>query len=164
MLLVTGAAKTQAAIERRTGFLDSMGKSLNVTLLDGRWAADEAQKAIGERFKLGAERNRSIDLVVCQNDNMALGVRRALLYQTRLLQRPGLASTPLIGCDGLEEEGQAMVHGGSLVATVMLPATTPVALDVLINIGPTARAPARCDSKCRRTQRSTRFGVLRSGL
>lgn len=131
VLLVTGAAKSQAAIERRTGFFDSMGKSLNVTVLDGRWAAGEAEKAMGEWFKVGAERNRSVDLVVCQNDNMAVGVRRALVYQARLLRRPGLADTPLIGCDGLEEEGQTMVHGGSLVATVVLPATTPAAIDVL---------------------------------
>ena len=131
VLLVTGAAKSQTAIERRTGFLDSIGKRLNVTLVDGRWTPEEAEKAMAEWLKVGAERNRSIDLVVCQNDNMAVGVRRALLYHARLLRRPELANTPLIGCDGLEEEGQTMVRGGSLVATVVLPATTPVALDVL---------------------------------
>lgn len=131
VLLVTGAAKSQTAIERRTGFLDLIGRRLSVTTVDGRWAAEEAEKAMREWFKMGAERNRSIDLVVCQNDNMAVGVRRALLEHAKLLQRSGLADTPLIGCDGLEEEGQTMVHGGSLVATIVLPATTPVALDVL---------------------------------
>ena len=38
---------------------------------------------------------------------------------------------PLVGCDGLEEEGQAVVARGELAATVVMPATTPPALEIL---------------------------------
>jgi hypothetical protein len=37
----------------------------------------------------------------------------------------------MIGCDGLEDEGQAMVARGDLTATVVLPPTTPAALETL---------------------------------
>jgi hypothetical protein len=38
---------------------------------------------------------------------------------------------PLVGCDGLEEEGRSMVARGELAATVVMPPTTPAALELL---------------------------------
>ncbi len=131
VLLVTGAARSPTALERQRGFLDYAQRRLIVSQLDGRWSAKEAEKALAEWFKVGAERSRTIDLIVCQNDAMAAGVHRALTKHAKSLGRPELANIPLLGCDGLEEEGQAMVRDGTLAATVVLPATTPIALDIL---------------------------------
>jgi hypothetical protein len=62
---------------------------------------------------------------------MASGARSALLRQAASSGRLELTRTPLIGCDGLEEEGQLMVARGELAATVVLPPTTPPALEML---------------------------------
>jgi len=131
VMLITGAAKSPTAIERQRGFFTAVGRGVTVTHLDGRWSAQETERALSDWFRVGAERARNIDLIVCQNDAMAVGARRALASQAGVANRPELANTPMIGCDGLEEEGQQMVRDGALAATVILPATTPAALEVL---------------------------------
>lgn len=131
VILVTGAARSPTAIERQRGFTDVVERQLKVNQVDGRWSAQEAERALSEWLFLGGERASAIDLVVCQNDTMVIGARRAMTMHATKLGRPELASVPYIGCDGLEEEGQIMLRDGRLTATVVLPATTPAALDIL---------------------------------
>jgi ABC-type sugar transport system substrate-binding protein len=130
-ILVTGEASSAAAIARKRGFLERVAGRFAVHELDGRWSAKGAEKALGEWFRVGAERDRPLDLVVCQNDAMAIGARAALGRQAAESGRRELARTPLIGCDGMEQEGKAMVARGELAATVVMPPTTPSALEVL---------------------------------
>lgn len=131
VVLVTGAAASATAVERTRGFLEAVKDRLSVHSIDGRWSAAGAQRALSEWFRLGAAADRSLDLVVCQNDAMASGVRTALAEQAVTSGSPELAGVPVIGCDGLEDEGQAMVSRGELAATVVLPPTTPSALEAL---------------------------------
>jgi ABC-type sugar transport system substrate-binding protein len=130
-LLVTGETSSAAAIARRRGFLVVVADRIAVHELDGRWSAAGAERALREWFRVGADRDRAIGLVVCQNDAMAGGARTVLLKQAQERSRPDLARTPLVGCDGLEEEGRAMVARGELAATVVMPPTTPLALELL---------------------------------
>jgi ABC-type sugar transport system substrate-binding protein len=131
VILVTGAARSPTAIERQRGFMDTVARQLKVHQVDGRWSAQEAEKALAEWLQLGGESARTIDLVVCQNDTMVIGARRAMSMHATMHGRPELANVPYIGCDGLEEEGQIMLRDGKLTATVVLPPTTPAALDIL---------------------------------
>jgi ABC-type sugar transport system substrate-binding protein len=130
VLLVTGDNKSPAAIARRGRFLETVGGRLAVHELDGRWSAAGAEKALGEWFRIGADRDRSVELIVCQNDAMAAGARAALARQAAASGH-SLARTPLVGCDGTDEEGKAMVARGELAATVVMPPTTPAALEIL---------------------------------
>ena len=131
VVLVTGQASSSAAIARGRGFQETAADQFVVHELDGRWSAAGAAKALGEWFRLGAERDRHIDLVVCQNDAMAAGAREALAKHAAESGRRELARTLFIGCDGMEQEGKAMVARGELAATVAMPPTTPAALDAL---------------------------------
>jgi ABC-type sugar transport system substrate-binding protein len=130
-ILVTGAALSPATVARKGGFLARLGARLLVHEIDGRWSARDAEKALGEWFRVGAERERPPRLVVCQNDAMAGGARSALLREAASSGRRDLERVPIVGCDGLEEEGRAMVARGELAATVVMPPTTPVAVEVL---------------------------------
>ena len=130
-ILVTGEASSEAAVARKRGFLEAIAGRLTVHELDGRWSAKGAEKALGEWFRVGAERERPLDLVVCQNDAMASGARNLLLRQAASSGRRELARVALVGCDGLEEEGRSMVARGELEATVVMPPTTPPALEIL---------------------------------
>jgi ABC-type sugar transport system substrate-binding protein len=125
-LLVAGDLTTPAAVKRKQGFLDAADKRLQVQALDGRWSASGTEQAIVEWLRIGAERERKIDLVVCANDAMAAAARRTLL-------RHGVDVTrvPFIGCDGLEQEGKVLLAKGELQASVIVPATTPKALELL---------------------------------
>jgi ABC-type sugar transport system substrate-binding protein len=131
VILVTGEAKTQAAIDRQRGFERLVGSRFDVHVLEGRWSSEGAAQAMADWFRVGARRQTPIDLIVCQNDTMAAGVRRALADQARASGRKDLEHVPLVGCDGLQQEGRAMVSRGELAATVVLPATTPPALQLL---------------------------------
>ena len=131
LVLLTGEASSPAAIARRRGFLERVAGRLAVHELDGRWSAKGAEKALGEWFRVGAERDRPLGLVVCQNDAMAIGARSALLRQATSSGRRELEHVALVGCDGLEEEGRSMVARGELAATVVMPPTTPPALEIL---------------------------------
>ncbi|HET9315749.1 MAG TPA: substrate-binding domain-containing protein [Vicinamibacteria bacterium] len=131
VLLVTGEAKSQAAIDRQRGFERLVGSRFDVHALEGRWSSEGAAQAMADWFRVGARRQTPIDLIVCQNDTMAAGVRRALADQARATGRQDLEHVPLVGCDGLQQEGRAMVSRGELAATVVLPATTPPALQLL---------------------------------
>jgi ABC-type sugar transport system substrate-binding protein len=126
VLLITGDLTTAAAVKRKQGFLDTVAQRLPVQTLDGRWSAAGTEQAIAEWFRLGAERERKIDLVVCANDAMAAGARRALVRHDK-----ALAGVPMIGCDGLEQEGKPMLARGEIQATVVVPPTTPKALALL---------------------------------
>jgi methyl-galactoside transport system substrate-binding protein len=129
VLLVTGDAGSPTAVARRDGLRRTVGERLKLHEVDGRWSAAGAERALGEWFRIGADRDRPVHLVVCQNDSMAAGARAALASQAT--GRPELARTPVTGCDGTDEEGKAMVTRGELAATVVMPATTPAALETL---------------------------------
>jgi ABC-type sugar transport system substrate-binding protein len=130
-ILVTGEASSAAAVARKRAFLETIAGRLSVHEIDGRWSAGGAEKALGEWFRVGAERDRPLDLVVCQNDAMASGARTVLLRQAASPEKRDLARVAMLGCDGLEEEGRSMVARGELAATVVMPPTTPRALEIL---------------------------------
>lgn len=131
VLLVTGDAASAAAVARRDRFRHSIGQRFEVREIDGRWSAKGGEKALGEWFRLGADRDRVIDLVVCHNDAMAIGVQAALARQAVSTGNAALARTRVVGCDGTDAQGKAMVARGELAATVVMPPTTPAALEVL---------------------------------
>jgi ABC-type sugar transport system substrate-binding protein len=135
-LLVTGDLATAAAVKRRQGFLDAVGRKLSVHTLDGRWSAAGTQHAIDEWFRFGAARERALEVVVSANDAMAAAARRTLA-------RHGIdvARVPFVGCDGLEQEGKAMLAKGELQATVAVPPTTPKALELLAAYWSTGTRP-----------------------
>jgi ABC-type sugar transport system substrate-binding protein len=69
----------------------------------------------------------SLDLVVCHNDDMAAGARQAFSSSGSLWQ-----NLRYTGVDGLPDGGQKMVRQGSLAATVVLPITSGIALEQLV--------------------------------
>jgi ABC-type sugar transport system substrate-binding protein len=131
VMLVTGTASSPAAEDRKRGFLEVVKDQFSVHELDGAWSAAGAGKALAAWFRLGAERDRVPELAVCQNDAMAEGVRAAFRRQAATTGVEALERVHLIGCDGLAEEGRARVTRGELAATVVLPPTTPAALQLL---------------------------------
>jgi ABC-type sugar transport system substrate-binding protein len=131
VILVTGEAASAAAVARTRGFRETIAGRLSVHELDGRWSVKGAEQAVAEWFRMGAERDRPLGLVVCQNDAMAGGARSALVRQAASSGRHGLEHVTLVGCDGLAEEGRSMIARGEITATVVMPPTTPSALEIL---------------------------------
>jgi ABC-type sugar transport system substrate-binding protein len=141
VILVTGIASSAAALERKKGFLDEAKDRLTVQEVDGRWSEGEAANALAAWFQMGAQRDREPRVVVCQNDAMAAGARAALARQAAGTGHQGLARVPLVGCDGLAEEGRARVLRRELAATVVVPATTLPAIEIVHRYGQTGARP-----------------------
>lgn len=130
VILVLGVDGSPSTLERREGFLEVVGAKVTVQELHGRWLMDRAETVVNNFLGLGGAKKK-IDLFVCQNDPMAAGVRAALDNQARLKGSAEIAKIPIIGCDGLPDEGQAMVRARKIDATVVMPPSTPRALEIL---------------------------------
>lgn len=128
---VLGARTTPSAIQRQRGFREVVAERVEVHELEGYWVEERAAEALDGWLRLGGDRHRAPDLVVCQNDPMARGARTVLQRMATSLGRSELAATPIIGCDGLPDEGQLMVKAKELLATVVMPPTTPRAIRIL---------------------------------
>jgi len=130
VILVLGVDGAPSTLERRKGFLEVAGANITVQELHGRWLTERAESAVNHFFVIGGAKN-VVDLFVCQSDPMAAGVRAALDNQAKLRGSAEIAKIPIIGCDGLPDEGQKMVTTKKIDATVVMPSSTPKALEIL---------------------------------
>ena len=130
VILVLGVDGAPSALDRRKGFLEVAGDHLTVQELHGRWLMDRAEAAVNHFLGIGGTK-KTVDLFVCQNDPMAAGVRAALDNQAKQLGSAEIAKIPIIGCDGLPDEGQKMVQDQKIDATVVMPPSSPQALEIL---------------------------------
>ena len=63
---------------------------------------------------------------------MALGARKAFQELANSAEKERLLSLPYTGCDGLPQGGQKWVREGLLAATVVVPANTGLAVEMLV--------------------------------
>lgn len=131
VLLILGAHTAPSAVSREQGFREVVGSRLDVRGIEGKWQAERAEEALTDWLRFGAKRAREVDLIVSQNDAMALGARRALQRHTAEGGAESIAAIPILGCDGLPGEGVEMVRREELAATVVMPASSPRGVEIL---------------------------------
>jgi ABC-type sugar transport system substrate-binding protein len=131
VLLVTGTPTNDSAIRRREGFVNALPPGTDLQEREGDWSEASGFAAVQGFFRRGAARGKRIAAVVCQNDEMARGARYALGEWAAESGTPELRRLPVLGCDGLPQEGQRMVSEGTLAGTVIMPTTSGRAIDLL---------------------------------
>lgn len=127
LIYVSGPLDTSAAQDRLAGTekeLEHDGFELKV--LNGNRTEEGAEAAVASFLRLKTGGGRRPAVIVAQNDWMAKGARRA-----GMAHEPAWQSVPVIGCDGLAEHGRALVKGGTLAATVITPASTGSAIELV---------------------------------
>ena len=127
-LCVQGPPETPSADGRTQGMTEVI-RGTNVEMrrvLHGDWTEASGERAVTSWLRLKSSEALRPDLVVCQNDAMAVGALRAM----RAL-RPEWEGVPFTGCDGLPAGGLQLVEKGELVATVVKPTTTGPALELV---------------------------------
>ena len=131
VLYVLGNSATSAARDRRLGFLEPMkARGASVALVEGLWSAASAERVVSKW--LGSQGAKdTLDAVACQNDPMAVGARRELNRLSAELGRPEWRRVPVLGTDGVPDEGRRLVDEGQLTATVVIPATSAAAVQQL---------------------------------
>jgi ribose transport system substrate-binding protein len=132
VLYIQGPAETDACKLRTTGMYETRPGNVQVKTVKGNWTEGSAFKATNAWLRLATSQHTRIDLVAAQNDAMAAGAKKAFQQFAREAQgRERWLSVPFVGCDGVAKTGQAWVRSGLLTATVVLPALTGTALEML---------------------------------
>jgi ribose transport system substrate-binding protein len=105
---------------------------IELRMIRGQWTEASAHRAVSAWLRLATSRNAQIDVVACQNDAMAIGAKKAFEELTTGPERNRWLSLPYIGCDGVPKTGQSWVDNGTLAATVVIPANTGLAINLLV--------------------------------
>jgi len=131
ILYIEGPSHSDAARERGVGLQLTKPANIHVFSLKGQWTDESAQKSVDSWLKLSTSQKAKIDLVVAQNDVMAMGARKAFQAIPNEIDRQRWLALPHLGCDGVRKTGQAWVRSGLLKATILIPPNTGLAVEML---------------------------------
>jgi ribose transport system substrate-binding protein len=131
VLYIQGPTGSTAARDRTIGMQGTKPESVRLTMLRGQWTEQSAQRSVSSWLSLTTSQKAQVDLVVAQNDVMAVGARKAFENLPEP-ERPKWLNLPYIGCDGLPKTGQEWVRRGLLAATIVVPPNTDQALTLLV--------------------------------
>jgi ribose transport system substrate-binding protein len=130
ILYIEGPFNSTAAQQRTKGMLSTKPSGVELKILKGDWTERSAHNAAKSWLSLGSSRELQIRGVVCQNDAMAMGARKAVVDLTEK-DREHWLSIPFTGCDGVTKTGQEWVRRGLLKATIITAAAAGTALEIL---------------------------------
>jgi len=129
VLYIQGSAG-DAAAGRTSGMLETKPANIHTKMLRGNWTEESAQRAVSSWLRLSTSKDDSIDIVGAQDDSMAIGARKAF-QDDKSQGRPRWDRLLFTGCDGLPKTGQTWVRNNILKATVVVPANTGLALEMV---------------------------------
>ena len=131
VLLIQGPAESAAAQQRMTGFYEAKPTGVQVKVIKGHWTETGAYKVVSSWLKLSTALQTPIDIVVSQNDAMAIGTRKAFQDIADPALREKFSRLPYIGIDGVRSTGQEWLRRGLLDATIVVPSNSDVAIEML---------------------------------
>jgi len=130
VLYIEGPFNSMATQLRTKGMLTNKPAAVELKVLKGDWTERSAHVAAKSWMSLGSSRQLQIRAVVCQNDAMAMGARKAFIDLTEK-DREQWLSIPFTGCDGVTKTGQEWVRRGLLKATIITAPAAGIALEIL---------------------------------
>ncbi|HTC94292.1 MAG TPA: sugar ABC transporter substrate-binding protein [Terriglobales bacterium] len=120
-------------VEQRSTWMQTLKPAnVQVRTLTGDLSQQSGYKAIARWLQLRTSHETPVTLIAGQNDDMALGARRAFEDQTIGAQREQWTSLPYIGVDCCPGAGQDWVRQGLLAASVINPPTAGIALETMV--------------------------------
>lgn len=139
VLYIEGPFASMATQQRTKGMLTTKPAGVELKTIKGDWTERSANQAAKSWLSLGSSRQMEIRAIICQNDAMAMGARKAFVDLTEK-DRERWLSIPFTGCDGVTKTGQDWVRRGLLKATIITAPATGIALEILAK---SARAGAQ---------------------
>src|SRR5260370_23072118 len=140
ILYIQGPSDSATATGRTAGMQQKKPDNIQLTLLRGQWTEKSAERTIPSWLQLVTSCRGRFDLVASHNDGMAMGARKAFEAQSNS-ERENWLRVPFIGIDGLPNTGQSWVRNGKLTATIIMPLTIPLALEILTQALQTGTSP-----------------------
>ncbi len=133
VLYIQGPSENSAAKDRTIGMQEAKPGNLHLVMLKGQWTEESAQRTVRNWLKLTTSQKANIDIVVAQDDSMAIGARKAFQELPTEFERERWLALPFLGCDGLPNTGQSWVRSGLLTATIFIPPNTGQAMEMLVD-------------------------------
>ena len=130
VLYIEGPFNSTATQLRTKGMLSTKPAAVELKMLKGDWTERSAHNAVKSWLSLGSSRQLQIRAVICQNDAMAMGARKAFIGLTDK-DREQWLSIPFTGCDGVTKTGQDWVRRGLLKATIVTAPAAGIAMEIL---------------------------------
>ena len=132
ILYIEGPSVRDVAKLRTKGMMQTKPGGISVKTLKGDWTQQSGYNAVKSWLSLSTSRQMKINLIACQNDDMAIGARRAFEELIELQERDAWLELPLTGCDGVPRAGQEWVRQKKLTATVVAPPLFGEAIHLLV--------------------------------
>lgn len=142
VLYIEGPTVRDVSRLRTQGMMSTKPPAVTVKKLKGDWTQRSGHSAIKSWLSLSTSRDLHVGMIAAQNDDMAIGARRAFEEVTDLGERDTWLTRPIIGCDGVPKSGQKWVREGKLSATVISPPLAGEAIQMLSEALRTGRQPA----------------------
>jgi len=133
VLLIEGPSVRDVAKNRTRGMLTTKPSGIDIKTLKGDWTQSSGYHAVRSWLALSTSRQLKVGMIVSQNDDMAIGARRAFEELGNLQERDSWLQLPITGCDGVPRSGQEWVRQGRLAATVISPPLVGDAMQLLAN-------------------------------
>jgi ribose transport system substrate-binding protein len=131
VLYLEGPAVRDVAKVRTKGMLSTKPPGVTIKTLKGDWTQNSGYHALKSWLSLSTSRQLHVGMIACQNDDMAIGARRAFEELGDTRERDAWLRLPLTGCDGVPRSGQEWVRQGRLAATVVSPPLVGDAMQLL---------------------------------
>jgi hypothetical protein len=132
VLCVTGPRRSSAARERLEALRATVGGGAEVVDAEaGEWTEAAGITAFGDWYRVFRSRSPALAAVAAQSDELAVGVRSAILALPDAAHRAALAGARFLGVDACPAYGRRLVDEGTLAASVVTPPNTDLALKLL---------------------------------
>lgn len=131
VLYIEGPSVRDVAKVRTKGMLATKPPKIDVKSIKGDWTQASGYNAIKSWLSLSTSKQLHVSMIACQNDDMAIGARRAFEELGNLQERDAWLRLPITGCDGVPRSGQEWVRQKRLAATVISPPIVGDAMNLL---------------------------------
>jgi ABC-type sugar transport system substrate-binding protein len=132
VLCVTGPRRSSAARERLEALRATVGDGAEIADTEaGEWTEAAGITAFGDWYRVFKSRNPALAAVAAQSDELAVGARNAIRGLPDAAHRAALERARFLGVDACPSYGRRLVDEGTLAGSVVAPANTGLALELL---------------------------------
>jgi ribose transport system substrate-binding protein len=132
-IYLQGPSASSVSQQRSIGMQETKPVNVNLKILkSANWTEASGYQAASAWLRLSTSQKEPVDLIVCQNDSIAMGAKKAFREHTTSDERTAHVEPRFTGVDGMRRTGQDWVDRGLLAATVIVPAVTVPALELLV--------------------------------
>jgi len=140
-LYLLGPTGNSASEKRLAGMQAGLPANVEPKTLVGDWSEESGYRAVGRWLQLRAPNTPAVRLVASQNDDMAIGAKKAFEEMTSGDEQDWWLGLPYIGCDCCAGAGREWVNRGLLTSSVINPPSAGLALQMMVRAIQTKTQP-----------------------